>query len=68
MTLLAAERSLEAGLRGHAWIVVPRGADPGWDPPEGDAASAEPPVGLRDARFDAEIEPSFDELERALTG
>jgi hypothetical protein len=61
MTLVAAERSLEAGLHGHARILVPRGADPQWD----DAAG--PRIGLRDARVDAEIDPSLGELERALT-
>jgi threonine synthase len=63
--LAAAERSLEAGLRGHARILVPRGADPRWEEPED--LSAEPPVGLSDARFDAEIEPNLAALERALT-
>ena len=65
MALVAAERSLEAGLRGHARIVVPRGADPRWEEPED--LSAEPPVGLSDARVDAEIEPTLAALERALT-
>jgi threonine synthase len=63
MTLVAAERALDAGLRGHARIVVPRGADPRWD----EGADANPQAGLRDARVDAEIEPSFAALERALT-
>lgn len=61
-TLVAAERSLDAGLRGHARIMVPRGADPYWD-----AARTGPGVGLRDARVDAEIEPTLAALERALT-
>jgi hypothetical protein len=59
MTLVAAERLLDAGLSGHARIVVPMGADAAWD---GAAA-----VGLRDARVDADIAPSLAELERALT-
>ncbi|MGA2546117.1 MAG: hypothetical protein ABSF43_06195 [Rectinemataceae bacterium] len=62
MTLVAAERSLEAGLRGHARILVPRGADPRWD-----ASATSPGIGLRDARVDAEIEPTLTALERALT-
>ena len=62
MTLVAAERSLDAGLRGQARILVPRNADPRWD----DAATS-PAVGLRDARVDFEIEPTFAALERALT-
>jgi hypothetical protein len=61
MTLVAAIRSLDAGLRGHARVLVPRGADPSWDDAEG------PRYGLRDARVDAEIEPSLAALERALT-
>ena len=80
MPLAAAERALEAGLSGHALIVVPRGADPAWDylnasgveVAEGasgfranEAGGAIP--GLSDARVDAEIDPSLAELERALT-
>jgi threonine synthase len=65
MTLVAAERALDAGLRGHARIVVPMGATPAWEKTNG-AAMGEIP-GLRDARVDAEIVPSFSELERALT-
>jgi hypothetical protein len=74
MTLVAAERALAAGLRGHARIVVPRGADPAWDivNPFGlDVANAsgvgDALPGLRDARVDAEIEPSLGELSRALS-
>jgi hypothetical protein len=62
LTLVAAERSLDAGLRGHARILVPRSADPRWD----DAATS-PGLGLHDARVDAEIEPTLAALERALT-
>jgi len=77
MTLVAAERALDAGLRGHARIVVPRGADPRWDidgyldeaSDSGDAGSfgKGPGPGLRDARVDAEIEATLADLERALT-
>jgi hypothetical protein len=68
MTLAAAERSLDAGLRGHARIVVPLGALPRWDEASGPDASGDyPGGGLRDARVDAEIGPSLPELERALT-
>jgi len=80
MTLVAAERALEAGLSGHARIVVPMGADPAWDllnaggvevaevasAFRADEARGAIP-GLRDARVDAEIAPSLSELERALT-
>jgi hypothetical protein len=55
MTLVAAERALDAGLRGHARVVVPRGSDPG------------PGPGLLDARVDREVAPDFPSLERALT-
>ncbi len=65
MTLVAAERSLDAGLRGHARIVVPRAADPRWD--VGMAGGGPPGGGLSDARVDAEIEPTLGELARALT-
>jgi threonine synthase len=65
MSLAAAELALEAGLQGHARIVVPFGAAASWDPfNEGRAG---PSSGLRDARVDAEIGPSLSELERALT-
>ena len=76
MALVAAERALDAGLRGHARILVPRGADPRWDADPGAAqgtasdsrsSPASPGVGLRDARGDAEIGPSLRELERAFT-
>jgi threonine synthase len=53
ISLVAAERALEAGLGGHARIIVPVGA-------EGRG-------GLRDARADAEIEPSLDQLSRAIS-
>ena len=65
MTLVAAQRSLDAGLNGHARIVVPMGADAGWDFGENNGGGVIP--GLRDARVDAEIGPSLAELERALT-
>lgn len=72
MTLVAAEGALDAGLRGHARVVVPRGADPRWDfvsTADGadayDSGDALP--GLLDARADHEIEPSLSALERALT-
>jgi hypothetical protein len=71
LTLVAAERALEAGLGGHARIVVPKGADPAWDLVDAVGAGAVDPAGsipgLRDARVDAEIAPSLVELERALT-
>jgi threonine synthase len=83
MTLVAAERALDAGLRGHARIVVPRCADPRWDVvSETDTAGGTDAaivtcgagsstraagLGLRDARVDAEIEPRLADLERALT-
>lgn len=60
MTLAAAELALDAGLRGHARIIVPWGADPRWD--EGAGAEGLPPIPA-----DAEIDPSLAELERALT-
>jgi len=62
--LVAAERALEAGLAGHARIIVPLDADPAWD--EGHGAAG-PRGGLRDARADAEIEPSLPELEGVLS-
>jgi threonine synthase len=64
LSLVAAERALDAGLGGHARIVVPMGGNPSWD--EG-GESAGPRGGLRDARVDADIAPSLGELERALT-
>jgi hypothetical protein len=64
MALVAAERALDAGLGGHARIVVPTGGNPSWD--EG-GESAGLRGGLRDARVDADIAPSLRELERALT-
>ncbi len=68
MALAAAERSLDTGLRGHARIIVPRGADSCWDEASLSGASpAYPGGGLHDARVDAEIGPSLIELERALT-
>ncbi len=68
MTLVAAERALDAGLRGHACVVVPRGADPHWDFVSGaDGTGGGSAYGLRDARVDAEIEPRLSDLERALT-
>jgi threonine synthase len=71
MSLAAAKRALEAGLSGHARIVVPCGGAPGWDEFEGPSGRGSPQSGpgsgLRDARVDAEINPSLDELERALT-
>jgi hypothetical protein len=64
MTYVAAQRSLEAGLGGHARIIVPLDADPAWE--EG-GVPAGPRGGLRDARLDAEIGLSLDELSRALS-
>jgi hypothetical protein len=61
-TLASAELALDAGLRGQARIVVPRGALPSWD-----ELSSELGAALRDARVDAEIGPSLEELGRALT-
>jgi threonine synthase len=73
MTLVAAERALDAGLRGHTRIVIPLGGDPAWDLADGSgaggagASSAGPGGGLRDARVDLEIAPALSELGRALT-
>jgi threonine synthase len=67
MTLVAAERALDAGLRGHVRVVVPRGTDPRWDLPDVDGGVESPGPGLRDARVDEEIEPRLADLERALT-
>ncbi len=68
MTLVAAERALDAGLRGHARIIVPRGAVPRWDFSRGvEAVWEDSSFGLRDARVDAEIEPRLSDLKRALT-
>jgi hypothetical protein len=64
MTLVAAQRSLEAGLRGYANVIVPKGCHPGWD--EG-AAELPAGLGLRDARVDAEIAPDLDELSKAIS-
>ena len=68
MALAAAELSLEAGLRGHAKIIVPRGADSCWDrSSDANSSPVYPGGGLHDARVDTEIEPSLRDLERALT-
>ena len=83
MTLVAAERALDAGLRGHARIVVPLGASPAWDcvnafgvdDAGGASASCEnisdvskaAIPGLLDARVDAEIAPYLDELSRVIS-
>jgi hypothetical protein len=64
MTLAASENALDAGLRGHARIIVPWGASLVWD--EG-LSGSELGAALRDARVDAEISPSLDELTSALT-
>ena len=64
MTLAASESALDAGLRGHARIIVPWGASLAWD--EG-LSGSELGAALRDARVDAEIDPDLDELARALT-
>lgn len=64
MTLAASESALDAGLRGHARIIVPWGASLVWD--EG-LSGSELGATLRDARVDAEINPDLDELTRALT-
>jgi hypothetical protein len=79
ISLVAAERALEAGLAGHARIVVPMGADPSWDfvdavgaegagsgSASGGSALGGMRNGLRDARVDAEIDPSLEALARAL--
>jgi hypothetical protein len=62
--LAAAEHALAAGLHGHARIIVPMRGDSllgeGGEP-SGTGS------GLRDARVDAEIDPSLAELDRALT-
>jgi threonine synthase len=62
MTIAAARLALDAGLRGHARIVVPWGADPKWD-----AESTSEDLHPSAKRFDAEIGPSLAALERALT-
>ncbi|HRY54010.1 MAG TPA: hypothetical protein P5142_05245 [Spirochaetia bacterium] len=62
LALAAAERALEAGLRGQARLVVGREALPSWD---AGAASAEP---LPEPPADASIAPGLEELERALAG
>lgn len=64
MTLAAAESALDAGLRGHARVIVPWGASLVWD--EG-LSGSELGAALRDARVDAEIEPDVADLARALT-
>jgi len=64
MTLAASESALDAGLRGHARIIVPWGASLAWD--EG-LSGSELGAALRDARVDAEIDPDLNELTRALT-
>lgn len=60
MSLAAAELALDAGLRGHARIVVPWSVDPCWD-----EAGKGPGGGA--IGFDAEIGATSAELERALT-
>lgn len=57
--LAAAKSALEAGLSGHARIVVPRFSDPSWDLPFPAATGSLP-------GFDARIAPSLEELFRAL--